>query len=157
VSWSGTDSGSGVATYDVYVSDDDGAWELWQNRVTFTAALFTGQVGHRYAFYSIAYDTVGNAQATPSEAQSSTSIVPPDEPTMAIETTLADEGEIRTLTFPMLPGYDYTVEHRNSLDSVEGWQALPDAPHNSGSVTDITTAARRFYRLRRTQQQPSDG
>ena len=55
VSWSGSDgAGPGIADYNVYVSDDGGAFTLFQANTTATSATFTGQVGHTYGFYSVA-------------------------------------------------------------------------------------------------------
>ncbi|MCY2994691.1 MAG: SBBP repeat-containing protein [Planctomycetota bacterium] len=66
VHWSGTDDdgGSGIATYDVYVSIDGGDFQLWQNGTPSTSATFTGAVGHDYAFQSLATDNVGHRQAS---------------------------------------------------------------------------------------------
>ena len=67
VNWSGQDDpgGSGIAHYNVYVSDDDGPFTLWQSNTTQTSATYTGQNGHTYGFYSVATDNVGNQQPTP--------------------------------------------------------------------------------------------
>ena len=47
VSWSGSDgAGPGINNYNVYVSDDGGAYTLWQSDTTATSATYTGQVGH---------------------------------------------------------------------------------------------------------------
>jgi hypothetical protein len=77
VRWSGTDDpgGSGVAFYDVYVSDDGGAFTAFMTNTTATSASFTGQFGHTYAFYSVATDNVGNVQPTPTVAQAATQVV----------------------------------------------------------------------------------
>src|SRR5262249_44082144 len=58
VSWSGSDDagGSGVASYDVYVSDDGEASTLWQSATTQTSASFPGLNHHTYAFFSVARD-----------------------------------------------------------------------------------------------------
>jgi RHS repeat-associated protein/uncharacterized repeat protein (TIGR01451 family) len=79
VSWSGQDDpgGSGIASYDVFVSDNGGPFTLFQQGTTQTSATFTGQVGHTYGFYSVATDNVGNRQATPSAAQATTTVIPP--------------------------------------------------------------------------------
>ena len=66
VNWSGADgSGSGVASYDVYVSINGGVPALWLNGVSMTQAVYTGQPGSTYAFYSVARDNVGQAEAPP--------------------------------------------------------------------------------------------
>ena len=77
VSWSGEDDagGSGIAAYDVYVSDNSGVFTLWQSDTSQISATFTGQIGHTYGFYSIATDNVGNVQAIPAAAQATVTIV----------------------------------------------------------------------------------
>jgi hypothetical protein len=74
VSWSGQDDtgGSGIASYDIYVSDKGGPFTLWQSETTGTSAAFTGVLGHTYGFYSVATDNVGNVQPVPSSAQATT-------------------------------------------------------------------------------------
>ncbi len=74
VTWSGQDDsgGSGVASYDVYVSDNGGPYTLWQSDTTQTSATFEGIDGHGYAFYSVATDNVGNVEATPTAAEATT-------------------------------------------------------------------------------------
>ncbi len=76
VTWSGSDLGAGIAGYDVFVSDNRGAFTLWQANRTNTSATFTGAPSHRYAFYSVAIDNVGNRQATPASAQATTRLHP---------------------------------------------------------------------------------
>lgn len=52
------------------------------------------------------------------------------------------------VTFVPCSGRNHTVEFRTALNDVAGWQALPGAPHNSGSVTVTNASAQRFYRVR---------
>lgn len=60
VDWNGTDVGSGVACYNVFVSVDGGDWELWQANISATSALYTVAEGeHHYAFFAQAIDNVG--------------------------------------------------------------------------------------------------
>jgi len=79
VTWSGQDDpgGSGIAFYNIYVSDDGGPFTLWQSDTTATSATFTGEYGNSYSFYSVATDNVGNVEATPSTAQATTEVLPP--------------------------------------------------------------------------------
>ena len=80
VTWSGQDyvGGSGVADYEVYVSDDGGPVALFESNTTATSATFTGEDGHTYSFYSVATDIGGNQQATPTTAQATTLVdLPP--------------------------------------------------------------------------------
>lgn len=76
IRWSGSDglNGSGVVTYDVYVSNNGAVFTPFIIGTTQTSAVFTGQHGHTYGFYSIATDALGNRQATPPVAQAITQI-----------------------------------------------------------------------------------
>ncbi len=88
VSWSGSDTGGpGIASYDVYVSDDGGPFTAFQTNTTATSATFTDLPGHTYGFYSVATDTAGNVQPAPTAAQATTQVAPAD-PT-AINDTFA--------------------------------------------------------------------
>ncbi len=71
VDWTGQDDagGSGVATYSVYISTDGGAYTLWQSNSSSTSAVFAGQPGYIYSFYSVAIDNVGNVQSISTDAQ----------------------------------------------------------------------------------------
>jgi len=64
VNWSGSDgTGSGVASYTVYVSSDGGAtWATWLENTALTTAIFSGTAGNNYRFYVAAKDQVGNIQ-----------------------------------------------------------------------------------------------
>ena len=76
VSWSGSDGdGSGIAYYNVYVSDDGGPFDPFQMNTTATSATFTGQPGHTYSFISIATSNVGINQPAPSTGQATTQIL----------------------------------------------------------------------------------
>jgi hypothetical protein len=76
VSWTGQDDagGSGIATYDVFVSDNGGPFVLFLGDTAESSASFTGVNGHTYAFYSVATDNVGHREPTPSAAQASTRV-----------------------------------------------------------------------------------
>jgi len=94
VSWSGNDPDSGIATYDVYVSDNNGPDTLWQTTTTATSAIFNGQLNHNYRFYSVAVDNVGNGEDAPETPDASTTV---------------------SLTYitPLLPGFNWIA---NPLD-----------------------------------------
>ena len=55
-----------------------------------------------------------------------------------------------SLTFTPCAGYNHTVESVDQLGGTAGWQALPGAPHNSGSLTVSNAVSQRFYRVRTT-------
>ncbi|MBM4050532.1 MAG: hypothetical protein FJ279_36010, partial [Planctomycetes bacterium] len=77
VSWTGGDDlgGSGLVSYDVYVSDNGGPAALWLGGTTATSATFTGQHNHTYGFYSLGLDEAGNRQLAPEAAQATTTVL----------------------------------------------------------------------------------
>lgn len=77
VAWSGTDTGSGVRSYTVYVADNGGAYSAWQTGVTATSAVFSGTIGHAYGFHVIAFDGAGNSEAAKSTAEASVTVRDP--------------------------------------------------------------------------------
>ena len=91
VSWTGTDDagGSGIRSYDVYVSDDMGQFTLWQDDTVETSATFDGQAGHTYRFHSIATDNVGHAEEAPVAADAQTTV---------------SKDRVGTITFLEIPG-----------------------------------------------------
>lgn len=63
VHWSGTDSASGVAGYNIFVREgEDQPWNLWLNDTSANYAVFLGDIGKTYRFYSIATDRVGHIE-----------------------------------------------------------------------------------------------
>ncbi len=77
VSWSGTDQGSGVASFDIFASDNGGAFTLLLDDTTETSTMFTGQLGHTYGFIAVATDNVGLIQDMPAAAQQTISLDTP--------------------------------------------------------------------------------
>jgi hypothetical protein len=74
VNWSGSDIGSGIARYDVFVSTDGGPLVPWLARTTTTNGVFTGEVGRQYGFAAVAVDRVGNVQAPVTSPQTTTTV-----------------------------------------------------------------------------------
>ena len=62
MSWSGQDDpgGSGIASDDVYVTDNGGPFAPFLTGTTQTSATFDGVNGHTYAFWSAATDNWPN-------------------------------------------------------------------------------------------------
>ncbi len=79
VDWSGQDDagGSGVASYDIFVSEDGGAFSPWLLGTTETSGEFTGGiVGRTYGFLSMARDNVGHREPMPTVADTETIVGP---------------------------------------------------------------------------------
>lgn len=70
VSWAGSDAegGSALASYTVYVSINGAAYVSWLSDTTLTEALYEGDAGNTYTFYSVARDNAGNVEPLPEVA-----------------------------------------------------------------------------------------
>jgi subtilase family serine protease/photosystem II stability/assembly factor-like uncharacterized protein len=101
--WGGKDTrnGSGIAAYDIYVSDNEQAYEIWLSQTTATSGIYIGEPGHQYSFYSIAKDKVGNVESPPVLPDVAVRLVNnlrPDSP----ELLLPDNDMINVLVTPLL-------------------------------------------------------
>lgn len=67
VNWSGVDDtgGSGIASYDIYVSMNGQPFTQWLANTPQTSATFLGAADSHYRFYSIATDNVGYLETSP--------------------------------------------------------------------------------------------
>ena len=75
-------SGLGIASYDIYVSDNGGTFTPLLTGTSLTSTTFTGVDGHAYAFESFATDVAGVRQPTPGTPASTTVNAAP--PTSAV-------------------------------------------------------------------------
>ncbi len=75
VSWTGSDNGSGIRDYSVYVMENDTNLYEWQSRTPETSAFFEGEVGSTYKFYSIATDNVNHVEAEPGQYDTQTTVL----------------------------------------------------------------------------------
>jgi len=74
LAWTGSDAGSGIASYSVYVMENDTALRPWKLNTTLKSAEFIGNVGSKYKFYSVATDNVSLLEAAPAQYDASTHI-----------------------------------------------------------------------------------
>jgi RHS repeat-associated protein len=99
VSWTGSDgAGSGIASYNVYVSDNGGAFKPFVTGTTKTSATFKGQVGHTYRFFSVATSNVELVQPTPTTAQATTTVHPAPPPAVKKTSLTTSKGSIDAIT-----------------------------------------------------------
>lgn len=85
--WAGNDVGSGIADFDIYVSEDNGPWTLWLDNTSETSGRFSGQAGRSYSFFSVARDHAGLTE-TPSFTADATT-TPQAFTLMTVSTTQA--------------------------------------------------------------------
>jgi hypothetical protein len=72
VNWAGTDTGSGVQSYTIFVSVNGGPFTPWISNTTATSGFFPGQPSKTYAFYSVARDQTGNIENAKTSAETTT-------------------------------------------------------------------------------------
>ena len=75
VSWSGSDETSEVFAYDIFVSENNNDYYKWLNATEEVYAMFNGEVGATYKFYSVAIDSAGNRELAPDIYDASTLII----------------------------------------------------------------------------------
>ena len=125
VSWTGDDEGSGIGGYDVYVSMDGGDFEPWLSGTSLTEAEFDqAEIGHTYAFYSVATDRVGYKETAPATADTQTLVVE----TPSVEVVAVDVVSTATTVL--------AVEFAGSM----GLQAMIDDGSITSAVTLISVA-----------------
>ena len=86
VRWSGEDLGSGIASYDVWISEGGGPLQPWITATTAISASFTDAYSSTYGFAVSARDRAGNEEAVPATPDTIT-VVGPDRypPTSSVE------------------------------------------------------------------------
>ena len=74
VSWSGTDVGSGIQSFTIYVSDNGRGFTPWLTSTPAMRGSYSGLAGHTYRFYSVARDFVGNVEGAKTTAEATTTV-----------------------------------------------------------------------------------
>ena len=69
--WSGTDTGSTITSFTIYVSDNSSTFAPWLTTAA-TQSTYPGVLGHTYGFYSIAHDQAGVSEKPKTAAETST-------------------------------------------------------------------------------------
>jgi hypothetical protein len=103
VSWGGQDNGggSGIASFDIYVSDNGGNYQAFELGTTNISATFVGTPGHKYSFFSVATDFAGNVEASPSGADATTKI--------NANAKVGTSTSVATSTSSFVPGQSVTL------------------------------------------------
>jgi PKD repeat protein len=74
VAWTGSDQGSGIRDYSIYVLENDTILSPWIINTPDITAVFHGKLGSTYKFYSIATDNVSLTEAKPAQYDASTTV-----------------------------------------------------------------------------------
>jgi uncharacterized repeat protein (TIGR01451 family) len=112
ISWTGQDDvgGSGVDSFNIYVSDNGGAWSNWLASTTATNATFQAKPQHIYGFTSQARDNAGNLEVQHLTADATTTVVA--NPQFQLTVTPTSTNLNSTATF----SYTITVKNIGSLN-----------------------------------------
>ncbi len=146
VSWFGQDNagGSGLAFFDVYVSDNGGAFVPFVLHTTATSATFAGVGGHTYGFYSVATDNVGNREATPAGAEATTTVPTQIATKVALTSDHAGGstyGQAVTFTATVSAGIDIYGPPTGAVQFAADGVNLGGPVALSGGTASLTTAA----------------
>jgi hypothetical protein len=136
VSWSGSDSGSGVASYNLQYQVEQGTWQtLLSNTPQTSFYVPDAQTGQTWGFRVQAVDNAGNASAWPATAQTSTTIVAgpialvqPFNPPILQSTSPVTQSFIVNWTGYTPPGtflITYTVTYRYNGGPWLLWSTFP--------------------------------
>jgi len=141
VSWTGQDDtfGTGVGSYDLFVSVNDGPFQRWLTNTRATSALYPGAAGRTYAFYSRARDTAGNVEEAPLTPQATTFTTGNSAPTVAaIAPVSVDEGGTVNFT---VAATDADIPSDAITYSLANAPAGMTVNPNSGAVSWVTGEA----------------
>jgi CSLREA domain-containing protein len=118
VQWSGTDVGAGIFGYSIYVSDNGGPFNAFQTNTTTTSAMFTGQLGHTYGFYSIATDLTGNVEGPKTAAEATTTVTSPCATDISSSISVTRSGDV--YNFGTQRFYQTVTLTNNSSSTISG-------------------------------------
>ncbi len=148
LAWTGIDLG-GIAFFDVFFSQDATPFEQWLEGTNATSALFTGDPGSTYSFYSLATDSAGNEEAPKStgETQTTVSLVNQAPQLAFIPEQQVVEGDLFRFrasgTDPDGPDalLRFSVQSDQPgliIDPVSGWLTWVTGEQNGGDTTQAT-------------------
>lgn len=137
VTWDGSDVGRGVAAFDLFMRENNGAFTPYLTATPLKGLVFRGQPGIRYAFYTIAIDEAGNRESAPSTPDTETLVSISNRPPALVlpGTATIDEGDTLALeaagTDPDAPAQALTYQ---IITAPAGLTLNP----NSGAIAWVT-------------------
>jgi hypothetical protein len=143
VAWKGSTADSGSAYYNVYVSVDNGEYVLWQNATAATSAIYNGQAGSTYSFYSVATDHVGLIETNHAPAKVTTVVVTPSL-TLAVDSGSNQSDGITNTSVVTVTGLQTGAASQYSLDAGNTWTTF------TGNSFTLTGDGKKSVTLRQT-------
>jgi hypothetical protein len=108
VAWSGQDEEGGIGSYSLFVSDNGTAFVPIVRSTPDTSVMFTGLEGHRYAFFSIAVDLVGNVEEWKAVLEAETQIVTDETAPVIVPRISGPAGDNGWFLGPVAVSWDVT-------------------------------------------------
>jgi hypothetical protein len=152
VDWTGSDQGSGIGSYSIYVMENDTLLYPWLTNTTEFTAEFIGEVGSTYKFYSIAADNVGHRETTPNDYDAQTTVTVDVEEFERMKEELSVwpnpvKDNLR-VTFSNAPCGMYVVELVSATGSVKHSQLYEDRHLQNGISVNVSDYPPGQYVLR---------
>ncbi len=142
VIWSGTDVGSGVANYTIFVSVNGSAFTPWLVQTTSTTATYSGAAGSTYSFFSIASDGADNIEAPKTAAEATTQVIAATSATtLGASSQSISVGAPVTLTATVTGPAGSTIVPTGSVDFMVGTTDLGSEPLNGSGVAKLMTSS----------------
>jgi uncharacterized repeat protein (TIGR01451 family) len=154
ISWSGLDApnGSGLLSYDIFFSANNGPYQLLLSGTTATSTQFNGEPNTAYRFYSIARDNSGNVEAAAESPDALTTVGTPApiQPTAIAATNVTSSSFTSNWSSSSgATGYRLDVSTDSLFSSyVSGYQDLDVGNMLSRSVTGLNAETPYYYRVR---------
>ena len=107
VDWSGSDTGSGLGSFTILVSENSGPFETWLAGTEATSGSLLTTPGSRYEFISLGRDRVGNQEPIPTEADEGLRTERCDDTAPTVTAAIGGGEEWRQTDAPVrLSGFD---------------------------------------------------
>lgn len=146
--WSGSDdaNGSGLKNFDIYVSENEGAYTAFLRGTTERNAVFGGEYGRTYRFYSIARDNAGNVEAAPETADATATVAGSAyEADVSPRPNGSNDGTITIGDVGQMRLFAAHLEEPDQTNEFERADCAPLATHGDGAVSIADLGqARRF-------------
>jgi len=139
VGWSGTDIGSGILDYTVFVSENGGPFTVWLLHTTATLGTFAGQSSKSYSFYTVARDRTGNIEDPPTIADANARVNDIQVP--VITSAVVDKPSLWPLNHRMIDvavNYDVTDNCDSSSGITCALTVTSNEPINGTGDGDIS-------------------
>ncbi len=129
--------GGDPVTYDIFAAVDAGDFVAWRTNLSTLGALYPGETGRHYRFYSVAVSAAGVREDAPSIADASTTVGRTNQPprfTTPTQSITIDEGTALQITLAAVDG--------DLPPDLLSFALLPGAP--AGATLDPRTGVLRW-------------